>query len=408
VPELGRGGLCGFGGLLTMEESQGLMPEGAHMTDPIARVGLVHLQIPFKEPFRISGGQVAVKDAILVTIATEAGLLGVGESSPMAASFGYSADTPEGCWADLSRLIAKGLLGQQFASIDDIAALAKNWEGCSRFAVAGAETACWDLLAQALHSSLAELVGAPADRVEAGVESGLAVGLYPTVIDLLRSIERHLTEGYKRVKIKIAPGNDLELVRAVRTHFGDIPLMVDANAAYKSSDIDLFRKLDEFDLLMFEQPLAPDDIAGLAALQAAVTTPVCIDETADDLARTRQAIERQACRIVNIKLQRVGGFGPALELHDLCKAAEVDCWVGTMPELGVGQAQGIHFAAMSNCKYPTDIEPSARWFVDDYVSPLIELDSPGMLSIPSRAGLGYQVDPVKLRRYQVRQQEFRA
>ncbi|HEV3121943.1 MAG TPA: o-succinylbenzoate synthase [Isosphaeraceae bacterium] len=377
------------------------------MTDPIVRVVLSHMQIPLKEPFRISGGQVAVKDAILLVAETASGLIGVGESSPMAASFGYSADTPDGCWGDLTDRIAPSLLGCAFGSIEEIEAIAACWHG-SRFSAAGAETACWDLLAQARHESLAELLGATADRVEMGVESGLAVGLYPTVVELLQTIERHLEQGYKRVKIKIAPGQDLELVRAVRVHFGDIPLMVDANAAYGRDDLELFRKLDEFDLLMFEQPMAADDLEGLAALQAAVTTPVCIDETADDIARTAKAIRCQACRIVNIKLQRVGGFGPALAIHNLCMAEDVACWVGTMPELGVGQAQGIHLAALANCKYPTDVEPSARWFVDDYVIPLIELQEPGMLRVPSRPGLGYQIDPAKVRRYQVRQQEFQA
>jgi O-succinylbenzoate synthase len=141
-------------------------------------------------------------------------------------------------------------------------------------------------------------------------------------------------------------------------------------------------------------------------LQAAVTTPVCLDETAETPEKTAEAIRRGACRIVNIKIQRVGGFGPARALHDLCYEQGVACWVGTMPELGVGQAQGIHLAALPNCKYPTDVEPSARWFVDDYVVPLIELSTPGILSVPTRPGLGYHVDPAKVRRYQVKHREF--
>jgi O-succinylbenzoate synthase len=224
----------------------------------------------------------------------------------------------------------------------------------------------------------------------------------------LKAIENHLGEGYRRVKIKIAPGQDIELVRAVRQHFGDIELMVDANGAYTIDDIDVFRTMDEYDLLMFEQPLAADDLDGLAALQAAVTTPVCLDETAETPERAAEAIRRGACRIVNIKIQRVGGLGPALALHDLCYENGVACWVGTMPELGVGQAQGIHLAALANCKYPTDIEPSARWFVDDYVTPLIELATPGILHVPTRPGLGYHVDPAKVRRYQVQHREFTA
>ena len=141
-------------------------------------------------------------------------------------------------------------------------------------------------------------------------------------------------------------------------------------------------------------------------MQRAVSTPVCLDETAESLERTAEAIRRGAGRIVNLKIQRVGGLGPALAIHDLCYRHGVACWVGSMPELGIGQAHGIHLATLPNCKYPTDIEPSARWFVDDYSIPLIELAGPGIIAVPTRPGLGYHVDPVKLRRYQVRQQEF--
>jgi O-succinylbenzoate synthase len=374
------------------------------MTDAIERVSLTHLQIPFKEPFRISGGEAAVKDAILVTVETTSGL-GHGESSPMPASFGYSADTPEGCWADLTDRIAPSLLGRRVATPEAIAGLTATWTG-SRFAAAGAETACWDLLGRARHATIADLLGAAPGQAARGVESGLAVGLYPTIVELIKTIETHLAEGYRRVKIKIRPGQDLELVRAVRQHFGDVPLMVDANAAYDADDLDVFRALDEFDLLMIEQPMAADDLDGLAALQAGIATPVCLDESAETPERTLEAIRRGCCRIVNIKIQRVGGFGPALALHDLCFQHGIACWVGTMPELGVGQAQGIHLAALANCKYPTDIEPSARWFVDDYVSPLIELSAPGLLSVPTRPGLGFEVDHARVRRYQVRQRDF--
>ncbi len=154
--------------------------------------------------------------------------------------------------------------------------------------------------------------------------------------------------------------------------------------------------------------MAADDLDGLAALQRALATPICLDETAETPAKAAEAIRRGACRIVNLKVQRVGGLGPALALHDLCHEHGIACWVGSMPELGVGQAHGIHLAALGNCRYPTDIEPSARWFVDDYVVPLIEMSAPGVLSVPTRPGLGYLVDPVKVRRYQVRHREFTA
>ncbi|WZO96600.1 o-succinylbenzoate synthase [Isosphaeraceae bacterium EP7] len=377
------------------------------MSETIERVGLTHIQIPLKEPFRISGGEVAIKDAILVTIESSGGL-GLGESSPMASSFGYSSDTPEGCWDDLVGQIVPSLLGRSVASVEDIASLVAGWDASSRFAVAGAETALHDLLAQSRHTSIAGLLGVSAEQASLGIESGLAVGLYPTVVELLRTIETHLVEGYRRVKIKICPGSDLELVRAVRQHFGELPLMVDANAAYRldAETMETFRALDDFDLLMIEQPLAARDIAGLTRLQASLVTPICIDETADTLAMTVEAIEQEACRIVNLKLQRVGGYGPAKAIHDYCASKGIACWVGTMPELGVGQAHGIHLASLGNCRYPTDIEPSSRWFVDDFTVPRLELHSPGYLRVPDRSGLGFVLDMMKVKRYQVRHVDY--
>jgi O-succinylbenzoate synthase len=373
-------------------------------TSSIERVMLTHLQIPLKEPFRISGGEVAIKDAILVTVETSSGI-GHGESSPMAASFGYSPDTPEGCWEDLRNTIGPSLIGQTIDSTTEIASLAWTWKG-SRFAAAGAENALWDLLGQSHHATIAHLLGAIDEQINLGVQSGLAVGLYPSIVQLLKTIETHLAEGYRRVKIKIQPGSDVELVRAVRQHFGEIPLMVDGNGTYTAADIDLFRELDEFDLLMFEQPMKASDLDGLARLQQAVSTPVCLDETAQTPERTAEAIRRGACRIVDLKIQRVGGLGAARAIHDLCHEQGIACWVGSMPELGLGQAFGIHLATLANCKYPTDIEPTARWFVDDYVVPPLELSAPGLFTVPMRPGLGFQIDPVKVRRYQVRQVEL--
>ncbi len=187
-------------------------------TSPIERVVLTHLQIPLKEPFRISGGEVAIKDAILVTLETATGIAH-GESSPMAPSFGYSTDTPDGCWDDLRNTIAPSLIGRTVNCTADIAALASTWTG-SRFAAAGAENALWDLLGQAHHATIAQMLGAIDEQISLGVQSGLAVGLCASIVELLRTIETHLAEGYRRVKIKIKPGSDVELVRAVRQHFG--------------------------------------------------------------------------------------------------------------------------------------------------------------------------------------------
>ncbi len=373
-------------------------------TGPIDRVVLTHVQIPFKEPFGIVGGEVAIKDAILVEVESASGV-GLGECSPMASLLAGRSGLAETCWEDLATQIVPNLLGRDFADVDEIGAVASGWRA-SPFASAGAETALWDLLGQALHASIAELLVASGLRIDRGIESGLAIGLYASIVELIQAIEVHLSAGYRRVKIPIRPGQDVESVRAVRQHFGDLPLMVDARGTYTSAQIDVFRELDDFDLLMFEQPMAPDDLDGLAALQKAVATPVCLDETATSLDRTAEAIRRGAGRIVNLKLQQLGGLGPARDIHNLCYREGVQCWVGAMPELGIGQAHSIHLATLSNCKYPSDVGPSARWFVDDVTIPLVELSETGTIAVPTRPGLGYLLDPVKLRRYQVRREEF--
>ena len=357
---------------------------------------------------RVSGGEVAIKDAILVAVETGRGI-GLGESSPMAAGLVDSCDTPEGCWDDLAQRIAPDLIGWAFGAVEEIAERAATWPGCSRFAVAGAETACWDLLGQARHATIAELLGASIDQLDRGVESGLAVGLYPTIVELLRTIEAHLDEGYRRVKIRIRPGQDVELVRAVRQHFGeDLPLMVDANGAYTSADLDVFRELDGFDLLMFEQPMAADDLDGLVALQKAVATPVCLDETAGTARQDRRGDpprrlpDRQpqdpAARRVRPRAGAARPLPPARGgllggLHARARHRP-----GTRdPPGGPGQLQ---------VSQPTSSPaPMVRRRLR---RPPDRARDPRPAEVPTRPGLGYQIDPAKVRRYQVRHLEFTA
>jgi O-succinylbenzoate synthase len=367
----------------------------------IDRIDLTHLRIPLREPFRISGGEVAVKDAILVQV--RAGdLVGCGESSPMAAGFGYNDVTPESCWGELEHRIAPPFIGRRCADLDDASRLVDAGPG-SRFAKAGLETALWDLFGKATGRSIASMLGG--DR--ARVESGLAVGLYATTAELLDRIAQHLGDGYKRVKIKIKPGSDVQLVEAVRERFGALPLFVDANAAYTIDQLDTFQRLDKLGLMMIEQPFAADDCDGLERLQSEIETPVCVDESAETVDQTRELLRRGCCRIVNIKIQRVGGLRNARAIHDACRDAGAACWVGTMPELGIGQAQGIHLGALAGCSLPSDIEPSRRWFADDYTDPPIELSEPGCFAVPDAPGLGYRVSDRALARYRVRSARVR-
>jgi O-succinylbenzoate synthase len=356
----------------------------------IERITLTHVRVPMLEPFRISSGVVAEKDAIVVAVAAD-GLTGYGESSPMTGSF-YSSDTPEKSWRELCDIVAPALVGRFFhhpaawnRALDRLPA--------GNFTKTGVETALWDLAAQHANQPLASFLGG--SRTE--VESGLAVGLYDDPADLLRTIERYLADGYRRVKIKIEPGRDVELVRAVRRQFGAIPLFVDANGAYSLAHLDTFRALDDFGLMMFEQPFPGGALEDLARLQSRVRTPVCLDESLEGPAQLRRAIDLASFRIANFKIQRVGGFYRALAMYRVCLDYSIPAWVGTMPELGIGQAQGAALAALDGFVYPTDVEASARWFQDDIVAPWLEVRD-GVIELPRAAGLGYCVDEAKLRR----------
>jgi len=305
----------------------------------------------------------------------------------------------------LTRVVAPQLLGLSIDCTEKIGEAAASW-GVGRTTAAGPETALWDLLGQEHRVTVAQLLGAEETQIGLGVESGLALGIHPSVVDLLNAFEAHLGEGYRRVKVRIAPGHDLEFVRAIRQHFADVELMVDGGGAYTSADLDLFREMDELDLLMIEQPFAAGDLSGLAELQQALVTPICLDETVDSRERAEEAIRLGAGRIVNLKIQRLGGLGPARAVHDLCFQHGVGCWVGSTPEFGLGQTYGVHLGALANCKYPADLEPSARWFMDDFIVPAFEMSSPGVFAVPDRPGVGVRIDAHKAHHYQVRREEF--
>jgi o-succinylbenzoate synthase len=219
------------------------------------------------------------------------------------------------------------------------------------------------------------------------------------------ALERYHVRDYRRLKIKIKRGHDVRLVRAVREWYGDIPLFIDANADYSLSDLDVFRELDNYGLMMFEQPFAKSDVEGSAELQRTVRTPVCFDESVETADDARRAAALDACRIVNIKLQRIGGYLEALRIVECCMQNDIALWLGTMPELGIGSAQALMLAAHPGCTYPTDVEPSARWYRDDILHPELLLQS-GQLTTPAAPGLGFSVDLDKLNRYALRHWSF--
>jgi len=346
------------------------------------KVILHWVRIPFLEPFRISNGSVEVKDSIVVE-AREGSLAGFGEASPMAGSF-YSPETPESTWDDLARAIpAKEAPREAFAR-------------------AGLDGARWDLECRRAGEPLWRLLGA----VPRPIPSGVAIGIFDTIEELVERVGRFLAEGYRRVKIKIQPGWDVEPVRAVRERFGNVPLMVDANAAYKLEDLAVFRELDRFGLIMYEQPLGREALEEMAELQRQVRTPVCADESAESIEALDRIVRLGSARIINIKIQRVGGIGTARQMHDRAREAGLDCWLGTMPELGIAAAQGLHLATLPGFTYPTDVEASARWYADDLVDPALAIDRDGWIHIPPGPGSGFEVNRGRLERYTVRRMEL--
>jgi O-succinylbenzoate synthase len=366
----------------------------------LSAIRLHWVQVPLHEPFKISNGEVSVKDAILVELQGVDGSTGWGEASPMGGSF-YSAETPDSTWEFLRSKVVPGLLSQPLPEAEHCFDWLTEFPG-EPFAKAGVEGAVWDFWANQVSTPLYQMLGGS----RRPLASGAAIGLMPSIDELLTRVDRYLKQGYRRIKIKIMPGHDVELVRAVRKRFGDIPLMVDANAAYKLEAAPIFEELDGYGLMMIEQPLGRKALAEHAELQRRLRTPICLDESAEDLESLDTAIRLGSAKIINIKVQRMGGLAPAKQAHDRTKAAGIPCWMGTMPELGVASAQALHLATLGNFAFPTDVEASARWFKDDIIVPPIEISEEGFIHLPEGPGMGYKVDMDKVERYRIRFEEF--
>ncbi|MGH9419329.1 MAG: enolase C-terminal domain-like protein, partial [Thermoanaerobaculia bacterium] len=287
------------------------------------------------------------------------------------------------------------LLDREFCSMSvfeqELERLSEN-----RFVRAAMETAVWDLIAQRRRISLRQLFQIP----ERPIPSGLAIGLYATIHELKSALRRYEPHQYCRVKLTIQPGSGLQSVEVARKCLEDFPLFVDANAAYDRSGLSTFRTLDDQALLMFEQPFAKDDQEGLAELQRNVRTPVCLDESIESAEDAERFIAAKACAIVNIKLQRVGGYLPALRIMEVCSRLGIPLWMGTMPELGIGSAQALMLAAHPLFVFPTDVEPSERWYIDDLVGPEIRLSN-RCIESPEGPGTGYEVDRRKVDKYSI-------
>jgi O-succinylbenzoate synthase len=371
------------------------------MAHQIDRVLLTHLQVPLRKSVPRAGeSRVVLRDAMLVLLQTSDGLSGVGECCP---PLGHATAVVT-CWSALVDRLLPPLLGRCISDLDDIPPLLPASHAAPPAARAGVETAAWDLVGQAHRNSIAGLLGASAARIEVGVEPSVGFCPQATIVDLLRAIEPHHDEGIRAFNIGIAPGSDVEFVAAVAQHFPRCTLGVDCGGRFGRRHLELFRRLDELDLVWIERPYPDNDIAGLASLQEVLVSPICLDAT--DTA----AIERGACRLARLQIQVAGGLAAARRVHDELQERNVACRVDTSPELGIGLAQGIALAAMPNCKDPSGLAPAARWFLDDVVRPPIELEpaTPARFRVSTRPGVGHVIDWPRVHQHQLREHEWRA
>ncbi len=362
----------------------------------IRRLDLKLLQLPLVRTFRTSSSSKDHIAHILVRTETDDGVVGWGECACPSDPY-YCPETTETCWHILKDFLATAVLGKEWETIDDLVALYRLVKG-NNFAKAGLEMACWSALAHRHEKPLSALLGGTREKIA----SGVSLGIERDISTLFELIDQYLSEGYRRIKLKIAPGWDVDVVRQVRQRYPEIPLQVDANSAYTLKDIDHLRQLDDFNLLLIEQPLAHDDIIDHARLQAVLKTPVCLDESIHSAEDARKALEIQACRIINIKVSRVGGLREAKRIHDICLERGVPVWCGGMHEYGIGRAANIAIASLPGFTVPGDISGSDKYYRQDLVEPpIVAVD--GLVAVPQGVGLGHEPILERISQHTVRE-----
>ena len=351
----------------------------------VEQIVLRLIRLPLCEPFETSFGSIDSRLIFLVCV-EGGGLRGWGEVVAMEQPL-YSYETIGTAFQVIREFLAPAVLNQPLESLDDLARRMTRFKG-HNMAKAGLELAFLDLLAQAENQSLRATIGGTRARVPVGV----SLGIQPTLASLLTRVELYLGLGYQRIKLKIKPGWDVDVVGEVRRRYPDILLSVDANSAYSLADIEHLKRLDDFGLLMIEQPLDHDDLLDHAAIQKALHTPVCLDESITSVRRAAHALRMQSCRIINIKIGRVGGYSQALAIHDLCREQAIPVWCGGMLESGIGRAHNLALASLPGFTLPGDISASSRYFTRDVIAPEVTVSQDGTAEVPTAPGIGFRVD----------------
>lgn len=368
----------------------------------IRRVVVRQVQMHLMAPFTTSFGTMTHRDFFLVEVGDADGVAGHAEVVCDSQPF-YNEEDTATCGHMLRDFLVPMVLGQQLAHPSDVvhltAAVRRNY-----IAKSGLESAVWDLYARRQGLSLAGGLGGVKDRIAVGV----SIGIQDTIPGTLRLIEGYLAEGYRRIKVKIRPGWDVALVAEIRRAFGGIPLMADANSAYTLAHIPLLKELDQFGLMMIEQPLAHDDIVDHARVQRELQTPVCLDESICNLEDARKALDLGSCRIINIKTGRVGGLTEARAISEYCRERGVPVWCGGMLESGIGRAHNLALTALPGFTLPGDTSASKRYWHEDIVDPPVEMDADGTIPVPTGPGFGYSINWERVQRITSHMEEFRA
>ncbi|KAB7706708.1 o-succinylbenzoate synthase [Bacillus aerolatus] len=352
----------------------------------INKIQMQRIKMPLKAPFITSFGEIKEKDIIIVRVFSE-DQVGIAESVALPFPIA-NEETTDTVWYMLETFLIPQLLNSEIHDPKDVSKMF-SYIRRNPMAKAALEMAVWDLYSKQNGKTLAAALGGSRKEIEVGV----SIGIEDSIESLLKKVEGFLEEGYKKIKVKIKPGWDIKPLTAIRKSFGDrIPLMADANSAYTLDDKELLKELDMFHLIMIEQPLAYDDIIDHAKLQAEMNTPICLDESIHSAEDARKAIEINACKIINIKTGRVGGLTEAKKIHDLCEEKQIPVWCGGMLEAGIGRAHNIAIASLSNFTIPGDTSASSRYFDEDIILPEVTLAKPGIIEVPEKPGIGFEVN----------------
>src|SRR5690349_22213391 len=367
----------------------------------IQSIELREIRLPLIHFFETSFGRTTERRIVLARVIDADGAEGWGECTAGEGPF-YSDEWTDTAWSTLSEFLAPMIVGKEIESAARVFSLLRLVRG-HRMAKATIETACWDLEAKKAGVPLWKHLGGTRSEIACGV----SIGIQDTPDALLEKIRKEVDAGYQRIKIKIKPGWDLKIIERVRKEFPEIRLMGDANSAYKLSDVPLFQQLDQFNLMMLEQPLAHDDIFDHSVLQRQIQTPVCLDESIRSAEDACHAIEMESCRIINVKLGRVGGHTEAKRVEQVARDNEIPVWCGGMLESGIGRAHNIAMSTLAGFTLPVDVSASARYWEEDIIDPPVTVSARGTIKVPDGPGIGFNVNLARIEALTVRKETIK-